>query len=176
MSFFDLILAIIIGGFALFGVWFGLIHTLGSLVGTILGVFLASRCYAPMAAWLQNVTGWSDHFSNVLMFILAFLIINRLIGFAFFLVDRLLSIITRLPFINGLNRLLGLIFGLAEGVIVLGIILYFITKFPLSDNFMIALANSTIAPYCIGIASLLWPLVPQALQAAESIQLPNVLF
>lgn len=174
MSFFNLILIIIIAGFGLFGLWFGLIHTLGSLAGTVLGVFLASRWYIPLAGWLSKITGWTDNFTNVLMFIIAFIIINRLVGFAFFLLDRLLSVFTHLPFINGINRLLGLVFGIAEGVIVVGIILYFITKFPLGPNFMASVAASKIAAYCIGIASILWPLIPEAIKAIQGIQMPTL--
>lgn len=173
MSFFDLVLVIIIGGFGLFGLWFGLIHTLGSLLGTILGVFLASRWYLPLADWLIKTTGWNDHFANVLVFILAFIVINRLVGFAFFLLDRALSIVTHLPFINGINRLTGLVFGVAEGVIVVGITLYFITKYPLNASFMAAVSVSHIATYCIGIASILWPLIPEALKSLQT-QFPSI--
>ncbi|MDO8626382.1 MAG: CvpA family protein [Candidatus Magasanikbacteria bacterium] len=164
MSFFDLILAIIIGGFGLFGLWFGLIHTLGSLVGTVLGVFLASRFYEPLANWLTGITGWAGNFPKVIMFILAFIIINRLVGLLFWVVDRLLSVVTRLPFLNGLNKILGLVFGLLEGVLVLGIIFNFMQIYPLSPRFMGYLANSALAPLTMGVAAVLWPLVPQALQ------------
>ena len=135
MSLFDLILLIIIGGFALFGLWFGLVHTLGSLLGTILGVYLASRYYQPFAEWLIQTTGWGANISKVIVFIIAFIIINRLVGLVFYVIDRALSVITKLPFISGINRLLGLAFGLFEGILVVGIVLYFIARFPFIDIF-----------------------------------------
>ena len=49
MSTFDIVLLVIIGGFGLFGLWFGIVHTLGSLLGTALGIFLASHYYGPVA-------------------------------------------------------------------------------------------------------------------------------
>ena len=167
MSLFDVVLLIIIGGFGLFGLWFGLVHTLGSLIGTILGVFLATRFYAPVAGWLMSLTGWSGNFAKVLVFIVAFLVINRLVGFAFYLIDRLLGIITRLPFINSLNRLLGLAFGVLEGVIVLGILFYFINKFPLWPTLTNALLQSKVALFCVKTASVLWPLIPDALKTIK---------
>src|SRR3990167_126080 len=136
----DIILLVIIGCFGIFGLAFGLVQTLGSLIGTVMGVYLASRFYEQLAAWLSNLTGWTCNFPKVLMFIIAFVIINRLIGFLFFLIDKIFGIVTHLPFIKGLNRLLGLAFGITEGVIVLGIVLYIINKFPLSQDFMNALA------------------------------------
>lgn len=168
MSFFDLALAIIIGAFGLFGLWFGLIHTLGSLVGTILGVYLASRYYTILADWLVGITGWTGNFPRVIMFIVAFIIINRLVGLLFWFIDRTLSIVTRLPFVNSLNRLLGLAFGLFEGVLVLGIAFYFINKFPLSQHFMDMVAASTIAPFTVAAASVLWPFIPEALRVLKT--------
>lgn len=165
MSFFDLVVAIIIGGFGLFGLWFGLIHTLGSLVGTILGVYLASRYFEPMANWLIQYTGWNGNFARVVMFIVAFVIINRLVGLAFWIVDKMLSVFTRLPFIKSLNRFLGLLFGLFEGALVIGIIFYFISRFPLGDWFMASLSQSNFAPHLTKLASILWPLLPEALKA-----------
>lgn len=164
MSFFDLILAIIIGGFGLFGLWFGLIHTLGSLLGTIVGVFLATRYFEALAGWLSAITGWTGNFPKVVMFVIAFIIINRLVGLVFWVVDRLLSILTRLPFLNGLNHLLGLALGLLEGVLVLGMIFNFIQIFPLSPQFMAHISESFIAPFTMGVAGVLWPLVPDAMQ------------
>ncbi|HLD35028.1 MAG TPA: CvpA family protein [Patescibacteria group bacterium] len=168
MSFFDLILACVIGGFVLFGLWFGIVATLGSLVGTVFGVFLASRWYALPAAWLINTTGWNANFSNVLVFIILYLIINRLIGFIFYIIDKSFSIITHLPFINSLNHLLGGIFGFFEGVVALGIAFYFVSRFPLSPDFMAQASASRIAAFCVSIASLLWPLVPEAIRALQN--------
>lgn len=65
MSLFDIILIVIVAGFGLFGLWFGLVHTLGSLIGTVFGVYLASRYYGPVAEWLIRATGWGKCFPRV---------------------------------------------------------------------------------------------------------------
>ncbi|MFZ2189730.1 MAG: CvpA family protein [Candidatus Magasanikiibacteriota bacterium] len=168
MGLFDVILLIIIGGFAMFGFWFGLIHTLGSLLGTVLGAYLASRYYEPMAVWLTNITGWESNVPKVLMFIIAFVIINRLVGFGFWIVDKMLSVLTNLPFIKGINRFLGLLLGFFEGAITIGLILYFIDIFPLSATIMNYIEDSIVAPYAIGMADILMPLLPDALKMIQS--------
>lgn len=168
MSVFDISLLVIIAGFALAGLWFGIIHTVGSLVGTIAGVYLASRYYEPMAAWLIKTTGWGENTTKVVMFVIAFFIINRLVGFLFFLLDRVLSLITRLPFINSINRLLGFLLGLVEGVFTIGLVVYFIERFPLSDKIMSLIAVSKIAPYTSKIANIFIPLMPDALKMLKS--------
>ena len=168
MILFDVILLIIIGGFVMFGFWFGFFHTLGSLFGTVFGAFLASRLYEPMADWLISVTGWGENISSVFMFVVAFFIINRLIGFGFWVVDRVFHIVTYLPFVKGINRFLGMTLGFAEGVITVGLFIYFIERVPLSEGFMNVLANSVIAPVTSNVASILWPLLPDALKLLQS--------
>jgi len=168
MSLFDIILLIIIAGFGMFGFWFGLVHTIGSLIGTVLGAYLAGRYYEPMADWLTNITGWGGNVPKVVMFVVAFILINRLVGFAFWIIDKLTGIITRLPFISGINRLLGLILGALEGVITLGLIFYFIDKIPLSEYIMGYMADSAVVPKLISVASILIPLLPEALKMLNS--------
>ncbi|KKS70702.1 MAG: hypothetical protein UV42_C0046G0001, partial [Candidatus Magasanikbacteria bacterium GW2011_GWE2_42_7] len=65
MGLFDIVLLIIIAGFAMFGIWFGFIHTLGSLLGTAVGAFVATRYYLWLATWIVNITGWSEHTATV---------------------------------------------------------------------------------------------------------------
>ena len=168
MGIIDITLLIIIAGFGLFGLWFGLIHTVGSLMGTLLGAFLASRYYEPMAGWLAGVTGWEGNVPEVLMFIIAFMVINRLVGFAFWIIDRMFRVVTILPFMNSLNRLLGAIAGIIEGAISIGLILYFIERFPLSEKLMQMIAESEIAPVLVKSMGVLLPLLPEALKLLQS--------
>ncbi|MFA6424517.1 MAG: CvpA family protein [Candidatus Magasanikbacteria bacterium] len=169
VSYFDFALIIIIASFGLFGLWFGLVHTIGSLVGTVAGVYLAGVYYEPVANWLINTTGWGANFSKVLMFIIVFFVINRLVGLVFWLVDKFLSIFTHLPFIHSIDRLLGMIFGLLEGALMLGIIFYFIGKFPVGVTFMGWVTSSKIIPAVVKMASILWPLLPDALKSIQGV-------
>lgn len=169
MSLFDIVLLIIIAGFGLFGLFFGLIHTAGSLAGTVIGVYLAYRLYAPVSDWLISHTAWSDNTPRVVIFIIVFIVINRLVGLVFWGVAKLLSVVTRLPFMNSTNRLLGLVFGLLEGAVVLGAIFYFIARFPVGDKFMAALAASQVAPHLVGIAGIFIPLIPEAIQKLDAV-------
>lgn len=168
MSIFDISLLVIIAGFALFGLWFGLVHTLGSLIGTVVGIYLASRFYAPLAQWIINFTGWNQNYITVSVFIISFLIITRLVGFIFWILQKFLSIFTSLPFIKGLDRILGMVFGILEGALVVGVSLYFIARFPISLMFMNGLAESQVAPPLVRLASILVPLFPEALRMLRS--------
>lgn len=168
MTWIDLSLLVIIGGFALFGFWFGFIHTAGSLMGTLAGAYVASRYYEPMAQWLMTITGWEGNTARVLMFVLAFFVISRAVGFLFFIVDKLLSIITRLPFISSINRVLGLALGILEGVMTIALVLFFVERFPVSEKFMNILAQSEFAPKFRSVADVFIPLLPDALKLLHS--------
>ncbi|OGH77210.1 MAG: hypothetical protein A3G08_00545 [Candidatus Magasanikbacteria bacterium RIFCSPLOWO2_12_FULL_47_9b] len=167
MTLFDVILLCLIAGFAGFGFWFGLIHTLGSLAGTVVGAFFASRFYEFFADWLVHVTGWPENISRVLMFILLFILINRLVGFLFWLIEKFFNPLTSLPFLSSMNHLLGTVFGALEGALTLGLIIYFIKQFPISPLIMGWIGNSTIAPILENMAVVLLPFIPKALKTLD---------
>ena len=168
MQFAYIVLINIILVFALAGLWFGFIHTLGSALGTVVGAYLASRYYEPVANWLIGFTGWDDHVTRLVVFIIAFFILNRLVGFLFWLAERFLNVITYLPFLGSINHFLGFVLGAVEGIVSVGLVIYFIAKYPLSQPIMDQLANSVVAPFTVHTASLLLPLLPQALRLLES--------
>ncbi len=164
MPWFDVALIVIIVLFGLFGFWFGVVQMFGSLLGMVLSIFLASRFYEPLAVWLSQLTAWSGNFPRVVMFVIAFVVINRLIGFVFWIVTKALNLITRLPFLNSLNRILGLGLGVLEGALTVGVALYFIDRFPLAHYIMGAMANSRFAPTLIHIATIFLPFIPEAIR------------
>ena len=145
-----------------------MVQALGSLIGIVAGVYFASRYYEVLANWLIKATGWGENFSKVLVFIIAFILINRFVGLLLWIINKVLSLITRLPFIRSVNHLLGLVLGLMEGVIVLGVVFYFIAKIPLSASFMSQVTASKVAPFTVQTASILWPLLPEALRMLKS--------
>lgn len=168
MPIFDIVVIIIIIGFGLAGLWFGLVQTFGSLVGTVAGVYLAFRYYSPVAEWLMRTTGWQGNIARIVVFVIAFILINRLIGLAFWLINKILKIVTELPFIHSADHMLGLVFGLIEGAMVVGVSLYFISRFPLGDKFMAALAASKIAPLLNVFIVVLKPFIPEAIKIIKS--------
>ncbi len=168
MNLLDIIILVTVALFALGGFWFGLFHTIGSLIGTVAGAFVASRYYEAGAQWLINTTGWSANVSRVVMFIAIFAIITRAIGAAFWLIGKVGSAVLPIPFKSTINRLLGMIAGGAEGLVSIGLVIYFIDKFPVGEGVMKAIEMSTFAPTTVAAASILVPLFPQALKALET--------
>ncbi|MFA5134115.1 MAG: CvpA family protein [Patescibacteria group bacterium] len=164
----DFIFLIILGGFILFGLWFGLIHTLGALIGTVLGVYLSSRWYDDVAIWAQSHFAGSLNVWKVICFILLFVIINRLVGLLFYILEKMFNVITSLPFLKSINRLAGAILGLIEGAVVIGGLVFISNKFPFGLEEKL-FAASTLKGYFLHVFNILLPLVPQALKAADDL-------
>lgn len=168
MTLFDLILILIIFGFGWFGFWFGLIYAVGGFVGLILGAAVASRYYDDLARKILFIFNGNENLAKLISFFVIYIVANRLVGFIFFIVDKILKPITTLPFLKTINRLGGLIFGLAEGILTVGLFLYFAVRVPL-PWLVNLIEQSKIAWYFIKMANLLLPLLPEVLKKIEAV-------
>ena len=165
MTFFDLILLLILFGFVWFGFWNGLVRTLGGIVGIILAIFVAGRWYEVLALKLLPFLSDNLSLARLLSFIVIFVVTQ-------FIIISLLKIINKVfsfPILKTLNRLAGAFFGLIEGGLILGLVLYFSTKFLLVSNWTELLNNSDIAPRLISFGKILLPLLPQVLKQIQSL-------
>lgn len=163
MATFDLILLIIFFCFVAAGFWFGLVHTLGSLFGIVIGAWAASHFYSSISPFLQ-IFLFKPGVANWLAFIIVFLIINRLIGFIVHHLDKGFKIFKIIPFISSINRFGGALLGFAEATFTLGMILYMATVFLGDSPLVNTIENSSFANLLISIAKILLPLIPIGLK------------
>ena len=105
MEMIDIILLGIILLFGVIGLAMGFIHATGSLLGVVLGIYLATRFYAPVADWLMGLIGRESNFIRVLMFAVAFILIAKLIGLFFYFVEKVVNIVKWLPFVKTFDSL-----------------------------------------------------------------------
>lgn len=168
MNTLDLLLLIIISILGLMGFFLGFIHSVGSLLGMLLASFLAGRYFQVVGGWLS---AFMDHetWAMVLGFLLLFIIISKITGILFSLVNIVFHIISFLPFLKTLNRLLGAALGCAEGILFASILLYILARYPLHESLTNLLLTSRLAPSLISIASLLAPLLPDMVNKLESV-------
>jgi uncharacterized membrane protein required for colicin V production len=168
MTIFDVILLVFLGGFVMFGLWFGFIHTLGSIIGTFAGAFFAGFGYNVLGGWLESIFG-HPNLMRIFAFIFIFIILNRLIGFAFYVLDKIFKFMLIIPFLKSVNRLLGGVLGFFEGLLVVGLSLFIIARFPLSDWFTGVLQASTLAPWFISTSNILQLMLPELLKQIQSV-------
>lgn len=167
MTTLDIILVVLLVGFVWFGLWSGIIHMAGGVIGTVAGAWLAGRFSNLLVAPLQTVFGTHGAWVDVVSFLVVFIIVDRLVGFVFHLVDKIFSFLTRAPFIKTINRVGGGLLGAVEGILVLGLTLFWAVRVPLPAETETAIAASWTAQHLISIASVLVPLLPTLIKRVQ---------
>lgn len=156
---FDLILILIVFSFVLFGIWFGLVHAVGGLIGTLAGAVIAAKYYTRWAA---------TNLGQVIAFIVLFTLGSRITGFVFYGIEKVLKLSHIIPGIKTINRLAGGLLGLAEGIVVVGVALLFATKFPI-PSLHASVGKSEIAQFLIGVGTTVLPLFPKVVKQIEQV-------
>ncbi|KKQ80331.1 MAG: Colicin V production protein [Parcubacteria group bacterium GW2011_GWC2_38_7] len=159
----DYILLAIIILMGVLGLRRGLIQSVGSIVGIIIGTLVASRFYMVIA----NLFGGSN-LTSLLTFIVILSVTVKLVGIIFWLLGKIFKIITILPIISHFDRFLGLILGLVEGLLVLAVILNFLLKYPFNYWVVTQMGASIVAKVLLKIGFVFIPLFPEALRKIKS--------
>ncbi len=168
MALIDLVFLVILGGFVLFGLWFGFIHAIGSLVGIAAGAWIAGNYFDEVAAWGKFIWGGGD-VGAVISFLLILVLVNRLVGLLFYFFDRVFDIISIVPFLTSINRLLGGLVGFVEGMFTIGLVLFFVARYPMGEWVTGQLLTSGLASWFIDVTSFLAPLLPAVLRQIQGV-------
>lgn len=116
----DIAIVAVLAVLLLKGLWLGLIHELCTLAGLVLGAVLAVRYHAPLAETLPVWASLPPWLVPAACFAALFLITLVCFG----LLGMVLSRFLKLIFLGGFNRVLGGLFGLVQGVLLLALFLY----------------------------------------------------
>ena len=169
MTFFDLALMLIIAAFVFFGLYFGVIHTLGSLIGVVVGAFIASH----LSAWLGWIASyvflWDEKTATFWTFVISFVVINRVVGLLFHIISRVTQILERLPFLNTASKVLGGVLGFVEGLLVMGLILSVAKQYEIGYFWTQMINSSWVALWLVGVATILQPLLPDVMKYAQNL-------
>ena len=169
MNIVDMSLLVALGGFILYGFWFGIIHMVGALLGVVVGAIAAGRLYAPVAHWLAPFVGNNANLAKIIGFTIVFILVNKLVSLAFWIVEKIFKFISIIPFLKTFNRLLGAVLGLLEGTLALGLGVYFASRFPATASFEMLLRGSQMAHAFAAVGAILAPLLPAAVRAVQSV-------
>jgi membrane protein required for colicin V production len=137
----DIAILVILGAFLIKGLLRGLLKEACSLIGLLLGAFLAFRFHAPLAEGLAQ----SFNFPLPVCVIVAFLLIFLATSLVFAVLGYLLSKVVKLLFLGGLNRVAGGLFGLVQGGVLLALVLFGVSMIQLPGPFGQLLKNSELA-------------------------------
>lgn len=169
MTLFDVILIVLLAGFVFYGLFFGLIQTLGGLFGVLAGTLVAGWLHSPIGEAIAPLFWGNAMLAKIIAFIVIFILVNRLAGFVFYLLDKAFKILRIIPFLKSINSILGGIVGFIEGAFLLGGILYIAARYPVIDWLNNAMVGSDIARYLTIVFKLIAPLLPEAVRQIQSI-------
>lgn len=114
MSTLDIILAVFLVYFAFRGFSSGLIISIATLAGLVIGFYAASHFSEFTANWLQHDLGLKSGNIRLIAYVVTFVIVIVLI----FLLGRFLTGVVKTVGLGIVNRLAGALFGLAKGVLI----------------------------------------------------------
>lgn len=150
----DLILLAIAAFFILSGLYQGFIRTAGSLVGMVGGVVIASIGID----WLSEIIHLDSHPGwTITLFVVILLICAHIIGWIFVLIDRAYKILSIIPFLTSINKLLGGVLGLIEAVAVIAAIGYAATTYLSEGSVQTAILGSQVIDWLtIAVRLITW--------------------
>ncbi|HWZ71450.1 MAG TPA: CvpA family protein [Casimicrobiaceae bacterium] len=156
MSAFDLIVIGIVGLSAIFAFWRGLIRVVVSLVGLVAAV-LAAIHFSPSASNLLLMLSDNPATRYLAAFALIFIVVVLMCALLGWVLSRALRAIG----LGFVDRLLGAVFGVARGVliVVIAVLLAGLTTLPRQEWWQ----NALFAPPLVIAALSLRPWLPQAL-------------
>jgi membrane protein required for colicin V production len=165
----DMILVLTIAGFAFTGFWFGLIHMTGSLIGITLAAIVSGQYFEFVAEKLSFLFGGNENLGRVVTFILIFVLVTRLVGVIFWVINKLFHLISIIPGLKTFNRIAGAVLGSIEGIVLVSLSLFMLVRYPLSESFTNMLANSGVVDYLLGVANKVAPLLPDVVEQAKAV-------
>ena len=140
MNAFDIFIIVIIAFCLIRGFFKGLIGELAGIIGVIAG-FYGAMTYYPMLAVYTEQWIHTKGLSNLLAFFILFCAIFIIITLISLLIRKFLSII----FLGWMDRVLGLVFGAAKGLLIVCVIFLVMTSFLPKTSGIIK--DSGLAPY-----------------------------
>jgi membrane protein required for colicin V production len=166
----DVIILIFLGIFVIYGFFSGLIRMVLNLLSSVLAIIFAIKYYQIFYEFFPFVGFGSDSVGNFVSFVLVLSLSLYLISAGFKLLAKVLKVISAIPIISFVNRLGGAVFGLVQGLFILGAIFFFLSSYSFLNTFFdYIVSNSEISPFLITMVSWIEPFVPEAIDAFRSI-------
>ena len=124
----DIVFALLVLIAAIRGAFRGFVTEVGSMAALILGFGAAIVFYKPVALLLDRQFGpsmWNQLIAFLILFLLGYLLVK--------LVQRMLQNIIERPSLDRLDSAMGFLLGLAEGLLVVAVVLFIINWQPFFD-------------------------------------------
>ncbi len=167
----DYILLVVLAYSTLWGFKKGIIKSVGGMIGLVGAVLIASRNFEKVAYKIAPVLGFQNNMNlaRMLSFVALLLVVSYSVSFVVSILEKTYSSVAVLPFMKLGNRVLGAILGLVQSSVMVGLILYFVARFPFGSVVESFFQGSRVAPIMLNIAGIIQPLLPDAIKQVESL-------
>ena len=168
MNLLDVFLILIVLAFIYKGSQQGITYMVGQIVGIIVGVLVASRLFDDVGKFIQPLFLGNYPVAALTSFVIIFEIINELMGIilkAF----KVLAFIATLGMYHTLDKWGGALLGLFAGNLIIGVIMFFLTRISVSPSLDLLVQNSSLVPLFIQFATWFIVLFPEEFRNLPSI-------
>ena len=143
MNWVDVIIAVVLLGFAMRGLMRGFLRELLSLVGLFLGLWIALLKFVPLGEWVQQKFPLTEPLPFHIAFLAIFLSVASFAGIVGYLLHR----VAKGLLMGWLDAIGGLGFGSVKGVMISTVLLFLLAQLPLADSIRTQLRTSTVVAY-----------------------------
>lgn len=157
MNPFDTIIIIILGYCLIRGFFRGLIKEISSIIGVLGGFYVGHMYYLeiarPLSAWISNPA-----YAKILGFMLLFCGVFIFVSIIGVIIKYLMNI----AFLGWVDRICGVLFGIAKGVLITSVLLMILTTFLPKGTPMIK--DSLLAPQVSRVSEIMAQLVSKEMK------------
>jgi membrane protein required for colicin V production len=139
----DVIIAVVLLGFAVRGLMRGFLRELLSLVGLFLGLWIALLKFVPLGEWVQHKFPLTEPLPFHIAFLAIFLSVASFAGIVGYLLHR----VAKGLLMGWLDAVVGMGFGSVKGVMILTVLLFLLAQLPLANSIRTQLRTSTVVEY-----------------------------
>ena len=169
MSAFDISLVVILVGFVISGLFKGIIKMIGGIVGYFAGAFIASHYYLNFYTWIDTFINGKENVLKIVSFIVLFLLTAKIVALIFLLLEKVFKLAAFIPGSRFLNNILGALFGFVQGALLMGLMVYLLSRYlNMGDALAQLIMSSQVAPILLKINNIAAPFLPEAFKSLVS--------
>ncbi|MCX8125748.1 MAG: CvpA family protein [Dehalococcoidia bacterium] len=151
MNWVDIVIIVVVIGFAISGLSQGAVRTVVGLIGLVAGIVVAGQLYRELSVWLfGSPQEWGP--------IVAWLVIFAAVNIVAAIIGWVLARLVKMTLLGWVDKLLGLVIGGVVGLLTCAALLAVVMKYlPASDS---VIAGSTLAAFLLDKLPLVLALLP----------------
>ncbi|MEK7529313.1 MAG: CvpA family protein [Patescibacteria group bacterium] len=146
----DLIALVILLVFVLQGLGRGFVASLTSVAGMVATFIIALFAHPALVALLESIGATVSVAMQLVLFFIVFLIVGRLLGYVVNIINNAFRVVSAIPFAKSIDRLLGGVFGLLEGLLIVVLLTGVLLSIP---DLPLALRSAADASWIVRIAT-----------------------